>query len=270
MAAKHTSATRAVTRRARTLVVWVLLAMLAAALPAGLAAEDNAQSAEGEAQTEPEEPLLDQLLPAAAALEGVVYLGKQLKNVRKFQATPRELEIFYYPCNDCHAPEFADKFPRKLEDEHEDIKFQHGGGRFWCYDACHNIDNMNTLVSLRGKEVPYDKAYEVCGQCHFDKQMDWAMGGHGKRAGAWRKPHEIPATHEELKVTDRESIAHWDSETVTLLNCPVCHNPHDPAIKPFEPSPAPQVRAGLQRRPVRPPVEHRVWIRDSGTNQEGQ
>ena len=84
--------------------------------------------------------------------------------------------------------------------------------------------------------MDFDEAYLVCGQCHFNRQRDWYLGGHGKRVGNWQGER-------------------------TLYSCTHCHDPHDPITKPREPSKAPPVRAGLQRTGSVAHESGKVWER---------
>src|SRR3972149_976618 len=129
---------------------------------------------------------------------------------------------------------------------------------------CHNLaKDSDTFISLKGKPIDFNNAFLLCGQCHFDRQKDWYFGGHGKRSGAFPTQREIPATFDQLKVEDRETIGHWQGER-KLLSCPTCHNPHTPSIKPSQPSPPPQVRRGLARNPLPEKPRVRIWDRLSG------
>jgi len=183
--------------------------------------------------------------------------GQMSGDAPAFKVVPREDRIRRFPCTKCHDNKFVDGRVRELEEEHTSLTFEHGGGRFWCYDACHKGTDMDNLVSLRGRPIPYNESYRVCGQCHFQR-LDWFFGGHGKRQGAWEDQREIPLTAEELKVEDRDQIGRWSGERV-ILNCTECHDAHSPSIKPFEPSPAPKVRSGLSRRPAPPETTMKIW-----------
>jgi hypothetical protein len=177
-----------------------------------------------------------------------------------FTVTPRKETLAKYPCTNCHDNTLVDTRVRPLVEEHRDLVFDHGGGRFWCYDACHAGRNIDALVSLRGRPVDYDAAYAVCGQCHAQRERDWLFGGHGKRAGAWNTARDIPLTATELLVAERERIGTWRDGRV-LLNCTACHDAHSPSIKPFQPSPAPGLRPGISRRPGTPHPEPKAWQR---------
>ncbi len=269
---------------APSLVIAVLLALFGAGTPAGplasapgaaepgkrsgdaAAAGVHERAGEGPGQEEdeqsPEEAdaALARLMAERRAVRAVTARGRTIADAPPFVATPRKDRIPGYPCTNCHDNEFVNRQVRQLEDEHADLVFDHGGGRFWCYDACHKGTDIDTLVSLRGRPIDYDESYKLCGQCHFERQKDWYFGGHGKRRGAWESQREIPATADQLVVRDRERIGVWTGERV-ILNCTECHDPHSPAIKPFEPSPPPGVRAGLTRPPSRREAAPKIWDR---------
>lgn len=202
--------------------------------PADMHGDANAD----ESKAQDDELTLQELVKRRSAVQGVTARGQTIADAPPFEATKRIEEIYYYPCSDCHDLEVSNPRVRVLEDEHTDLVFEHGGGRFWCYDACHNRTDMDHLVSLHGEPISYDETYKLCGQCHFQRQKDWYFGGHGKRAGLWRYPYEIPKTYDEMDVSEREEIGSWRGPRL-LHNCPDCHNPHSPSIKPFEPSPPP-------------------------------
>ena len=162
-----------------------------------------------------------------------------------------------YPCSRCHDEQAPDPEVRDLEDEHRRLVFNHGADRFWCL-TCHGSPDKDMLTSRNGAEIDFDAAYRLCGECHYDRERDWAHGAHGKRVGAWSSPDAIPLKATELAVSDRNSIGHWRGERY-LLNCTECHNPHDPKMGPFTPSPPPPVRAGLTRPIVSPAHSEPIW-----------
>jgi len=210
---------------------------------------------------------LKQIMEKRNAVRGVTTRGQSVTDAPLFKVLPRKPLLTKYPCTSCHDNSFIDARVRVLKEEHGDLVFEHGGGRYWCYDVCHNGRDMDNLVSLRRRPIDYDKPYLLCGQCHFEKQKDWSFGGHGRRAGAFPAPRDAPLTHEQLRVKEREKIAAWNGERV-LLACPACHNPHSPAIKPFPPSPPPQVRTGLKRSDTPAEVHLHIW--DRGVAREGR
>jgi len=200
---------------------------------------------------------------------GVTARGQDLRQAPPFKVLPRKPALTKYPCTGCHDNSFIDRRVRKLADEHTTLKFDHGNGRLWCYDACHNGRDMDHLVTLRRQQVDYDESYKVCGQCHFERQKDWTFGGHGRRAGAWSDPRQVPEKHEDLLVKDRSKIAHWNGER-ELLNCTACHDPHSPAIRPFKPSPPPEVRAGLALVESAPLPEPQKWQQQAHKTKEAK
>jgi hypothetical protein len=245
-------------RCARLRKTMALLGIMVVIVAAGMArADDKAPS-----QTSKEaSKVMKELLKERVSNVGVTARGQNLTQAPPYKVMARKPALTKYPCTGCHDNSFIDRRVRKLTEEHPTLKFDHGNGRLWCYDACHNGRDMDHLVTLRRQQVDYDESYKVCGQCHFERQKDWTFGGHGRKVGAWAEPAKVPEKHEELKVADRAKIGHWKGER-ELLNCTACHNPHSPAIRPFTPSPAPQVRAGLVRKPDVPLPDERVWMRE--------
>ena len=185
--------------------------------------------------------------------------GQTAAEAPKFKVAPRLDRIRNYPCTKCHDNQFVDRRVRELQDEHTKLVFEHGGGRFWCYDACHKGTDMDNLVLLRGRPVSYDESYKLCGQCHFQR-LDWYFGGHGKRQGAWEDQREIPKVADELRIEERDKIGRWTGERV-ILNCTECHDAHSPSIKSFEPSPPPKIRSGLRQPPAKHEPEPKIWER---------
>jgi hypothetical protein len=202
---------------------------------------------------------LAKLMASRKPVRAATARGETIADAPKFKVAPRLDRIRNYPCTKCHDNKFVDRRVRELQDEHTKVVFEHGGGRFWCYDACHKGTDMDNLVSLRGRPVSYDESYKVCAQCHYQR-LDWYFGGHGKRQGAWEDQHDIPKASDELKVEDHSQIGRWGGERV-ILNCTECHDPHSPSIKPFEPSPPPKVRSGLLQPSVKSEPERRIWER---------
>ena len=203
------------------------------------ATEDAKDEAAEESGENSPEQVLKRLMERREAVQGRTLRGQTIAEAPPFRATTREEHLDYYPCSDCHEDQVTNRNVRKLSEEHEDLDFQHGGGRFWCYDACHNPKDMDHLVSLHGEPISYNESYKLCGQCHFQRQKDWYFGGHGKRAGSFEDPREVPLVASEIDFSDRESIGTWRGERV-LHNCTDCHNAHSPSIKPYEPSPPPE------------------------------
>ncbi len=140
------------------------------------------------------------------------------------QVVSRKDDLFFYPCDQCHATMESNPEIRVLDTYH-DAEIDHGDGQIWCH-SCHHIQDLNKLTTLLDEPVDFDDAHLVCGGCHSNRHRDWTFGVHGKRVADWQGPR-------------------------TQYDCAHCHNPHDPSIKARAPKPAPPVRAGLER-------EHRV------------
>ena len=231
----------------------LLMAVLPWAMPPhdgapGHAAPPAAKSKEGD---DGAKAVLERIAKRQAAVRSLTSRGQSIADAPPFTVRERTEALEYFPCNDCHEAGEPNPLVRELEEEHDTLQLDHGGGRFWCYDACHNTKDITKLASLRGEPISFNESYKLCGQCHFERQKDWYFGGHGKRVGAFDDPNEIPVTYQELKVEERESIGSWRGERVLTL-CTECHNAHSPAIKPYEASPPPPVRSGL----VRPELVH--------------
>jgi len=226
---------------------------------AAKAADDDAKDDEKDEDAEELTPeqVLQRLMARPEAVQGRTVRGQTIQDAPPFTATKRIDQLDYYPCDDCHGDQEPNPKPRVLKDEHVDLDFQHGGGRFWCY-TCHNAKDMNHLKSLDGTPISFDESYKLCGECHFQRQKDWYFGGHGKRAGTFADPRKVPLVHSKIDFSDREKIGTWRGPRV-LLNCTACHNAHSPSIKPYEPSPPPEVRKGLQRFGVVVPEPQPLW-----------
>ena len=127
----------------------------------------------------------------------------------------------YFPCTDCHDNDSQKSNPRvrKLDDEHDDWKLNHGDGRFWCL-ACHDSENRDKLVNRAGELIDFNASHELCGDCHFQQFRDFKLGIHGKRLHQYAGDRKLTA-------------------------CAACHNVHDPSIKPKMAWQPPKVRTGL-------------------------
>lgn len=140
-------------------------------------------------------------------------------NAPAFSVVSRKDELFFYPCDQCHAAMEPNPEIRPLNVMH-DAEIEHGRGRIWCL-SCHHLENRNYLKTLLDEPVDFDDAHLVCGGCHGSRHKDWVFGVHGKR------------------------VDNWQGER-TLYGCAHCHNPHNPVIEPRAPAAAPPVRAGLE------------------------
>ena len=131
----------------------------------------------------------------------------------EYPAPPPPFSYGIFPCSDCHEDMEVNYQVRQLEDEHEDIRLNHGPRERWCFD-CHNPEDRDVLRLASGQTIPFTESYRLCGQCHGPKLRDWRAGVHGKRTGR------------------------WDGRKEYLL-CPHCHNPHSPRFPPLAPKPPP-------------------------------
>ncbi len=160
----------------------------------------------------------------------------------RYSVVPRKDDLFFYPCDQCHAAMEPNPEIRSLNAMH-DSALEHGRGRIWC-TSCHDLENRDFLRTFLGELVDIDEAHLVCGGCHANRHKDWVYGAHGKR------------------------IANWQGER-TLYNCTHCHNPHSPAIKARAPKPAPPVRAGLTLERGEEHQKKAVWeSHDEGQKDE--
>jgi hypothetical protein len=124
-------------------------------------------------------------------------------------------------CANCHGWRAPVPEPRSLNAPHDNITLTHGKGLFWCY-TCHNQENSGTLHGNNKIPVEFNTPQLLCRTCHFSQVRDWQGGAHGKRTGSWQgKP--------------------------TAFRCTACHNPHQPKIAPFTPSPPPKRPKGTPK-----------------------
>ncbi|KWT91816.1 cytochrome c3 family protein [Candidatus Magnetominusculus xianensis] len=141
------------------------------------------------------------VLPGLAAAE---------TDIPKLTTTKPPFTEGIFPCSSCHASMPPNKEKRVLA-FHPDIQLKHGGN--WCLD-CHDSANRDMLHLANGDLIPFDKVYQMCGQCHGNIYRDWKTGIHGKRTG------------------------YWNGDKTYYL-CVNCHNPHSPKFKPIKPLPVP-------------------------------
>jgi hypothetical protein len=123
---------------------------------------------------------------------------------------PPPIDDEYFPCEDCHEDEPADREVREL-DEHDEVELEHGD--LWCLD-CHQEDQRDLLHLSDASPVEMSESWRLCTRCHAKKIPDWRAGVHGKRTGYWWGPKET-------------------------RTCVACHDPHSPLFKSLEPKPPP-------------------------------
>jgi hypothetical protein len=120
----------------------------------------------------------------------------------EFHVRSREAAMVKYPCQKCHRePLKRVSIPRKA---HWDIELRHASDAVMECSTCHLDSEMNSLRTLAGKPLGFDRSDRLCAQCHSRQASDWAGGAHGKRVGGWAPP----------RITQ---------------TCVECHNPHAPA-----------------------------------------
>lgn len=198
--------------------------------------EDEGEEDDEEDEDESEDPV--PLETNADVLRLVARLeGRAPPAARVTRRIPgmREAEVF--PCSECHNRDDQPPNPeiRELEEDHDALEFEHGGGRFWCL-TCHDENDRDSLATLDGTKVSFDQAQQVCGQCHYRPEVEFLLGGHGKR------------------------LERWQGERV-IASCTDCHDPHAPALEPREPCCLPKPRSGLERMPSVPDHHKAPWER---------
>ncbi len=135
-------------------------------------------------------------------------------SLEAFQVPPPPFSDGIFPCSDCHDPDIeVNRTRRELTLVHSEIVFEHDAEHRWCLD-CHSSTDRDMLHLASGELVPFERSYQLCGQCHGDKYRDWRAGVHGRRTGR------------------------WDGEKQYLL-CVHCHDAHSPRFRAIEPLPAP-------------------------------
>ena len=141
-----------------------------------------------------------------------------------------------FPCQACHQKDIRgvnsqlekgniflgtyirlpDPRPRILVRMHQNINLHHADW-MWCLN-CHSTDERNYLKLITGEQIPFEKSYRLCGQCHGTIFRDWKIGIHGRRVGEW------PVGDKKL-----------------YLLCTHCHDPHQPHFRKLPGKEAPQM-----------------------------
>lgn len=115
-------------------------------------------------------------------------------------------------CVKCHKGLKPNSKKRVLKGTHLDFPYDHpslNSENKWCY-SCHDPLALNVLKLESGKQVSFEKSYELCIQCHITNYSFWAVGLHGRRTGMWNGDKQY-------------------------LSCVYCHNAHTPKFKPLVP-----------------------------------
>ena len=120
-------------------------------------------------------------------------------------------------CSLCHDGFEGNMTEEALQDQHKDIKFDHGLN-LRCLN-CHNPKNADTFVNHDGSAIPGDKPTLLCAKCHGPHYREWQLGVHGRVNGYW-----------DAKYGKQKK-----------LDCIQCHNPHHPRFQPIVPEPTPRL-----------------------------
>ena len=119
-------------------------------------------------------------------------------------------------CATCHAvktPNPATTSAAQLKDFHPGMTYAHGS--LSCL-SCHNAGNYDTLRLANGQAVPFERAVELCAQCHGPQSRDYRNGSHGGMNGFW-----------DLQSGPRRRN--------TCVDCHVPHAPAYPRVQPVFP-----------------------------------
>ena len=123
-----------------------------------------------------------------------------------FFAETRKDKIERFLCSSCHNQQVVQR-ENAQEIVHGNIKLVHGAvDDEGACETCHNLENRDYLASEANRTIDFDHSYQLCGQCHFSQEKDWAGGAHGKR------------------------VANWEGKRV-VKNCTGCHSPHSPKFE---------------------------------------
>ena len=155
---------------------------------------------------EADQPFDNMQIESAHQLSVKTVLAKESYQGGTFRVLARKDAISRYRCRVCHTK----KTPQARDGAlitHGDISINHGEGKnaLTCIE-CHDRQDRDFLVDMKGKKIDFDHSYQLCGQCHFRPKRDWLGGAHGKR------------------------MTYWAGERV-VMNCTSCHDPHSPAFK---------------------------------------
>lgn len=124
-----------------------------------------------------------------------------------FLIPERKGKIKSFACIECHSKPL-DQMQNSIDGKkaHWDIKVMHANSNTMNCITCHNGKDMNTLTSLTGNKIDFDKSYQLCSQCHTNQFEDWKGGAHGKKISGWAPPR-------------------------ASMTCVNCHNPHNPGFE---------------------------------------
>ncbi len=124
-----------------------------------------------------------------------------------FHIPERKSKLTSYACTECHTKSIRALKGAREKKAHWNIKMKHANTNTMNCITCHNTKEMNSLQSVTGSQIDFNKSYKVCAQCHTTQFEDWKGGAHGKKIASWAPPR-------------------------TSKTCVNCHNPHDPHFAP--------------------------------------
>jgi len=127
------------------------------------------------------------------------------ENEITFSIPTRKDKIKSFKCSECHSNPLKEIQNVDIKKAHWNIKLNHANQEVMNCVTCHNGNNINTLKSLTGHSIDFNKSYKLCSQCHQKESKDWKGGAHGKRIKSWAPPR-------------------------VSLTCVNCHNPHSPSF----------------------------------------
>lgn len=122
-----------------------------------------------------------------------------------FLIPERKSHIKSYACTECHMKPLEELEGTASKKAHWDIDLIHADLNTMNCITCHNGNDMNSLKSLTGNPIDFNKSYLLCSQCHTKQFEDWKGGAHGKNIGGWAPPR-------------------------AAMTCVNCHNPHKPGF----------------------------------------
>lgn len=123
-----------------------------------------------------------------------------------FLIPERKSQIKLYACTECHIKPVHQLQDTTIKKAHWDIELAHASANTMNCITCHKEEDMNSLQSITGTTVDFNKSYQLCSQCHTKQFEDWKGGAHGKRIGGWVSPR-------------------------SSMTCVNCHNPHKPQFE---------------------------------------
>lgn len=129
-----------------------------------------------------------------------------------FLIPDRKSQIKSYACTECHTKPLTEmKSKDEYKKAHWNISLTHATKSTLNCTSCHDGNDMNSLKSLTGEKIDFNRSYKLCSQCHQNEFKDWKGGAHGKRLESWAPPR-------------------------ASMTCVNCHNPHSPHFETRWPS----------------------------------